>query len=443
MASKKTNKRKVNKAVKTAKKHPKVVIGVVIFLVIVIAVAAVLYLKVDKVHDAVDNLVKGALSTQEAEGGNNALSGGGSSSGGNSSGSGSLPGVKTYGDKAMTFYFLELGNNNTGDSVYIKAGDVDILIDAGSKEKDSADDIESAVDQLCGEDRKLEYVIVTHAHEDHIAGFVDGAGDDGEGIFQHYECETIIEFAKTNQKETTSKGNRSLYGKYLDARNAEVAQGAVCYTALQCYNNEGGAQRVYELGEGMSMTILYQKYYEQDASSENNYSVCVLFKHGDKNYLFTGDLEGSGENSLMQENDLPEVDLYKAGHHGSGTSSTKNFLAKIKPKIICICCCCGAVEYTQDLNNTFPYQATIDRIAPYTDKVYVTTLGSIAWGVKNDGKEGWLDVGASSMNGLIAVISNGGEISVECSNNDTLLKDTEWFKAYRTMPEAWAAAPPE
>ena len=413
---KKTQK-KATKAVKktvkrAAKKHPGLVIAVIILVLIIIAVGVILYFKVPQIHDAVNGWFK--VEPTNTVGGNDP------------------PKAGTYGDKDLSFHFLELGNNNTGDSTYIKAGDVDILIDAGSRQ-DSADDIATEVNKYCT-DGKLEYVIATHAHQDHIEGFVNTKQNDG--IFRRFECETIIEFVKTNQGLETAKGNPTLYANYLTARNEEVAAGAKCYTALECWNNQNGAQRTYTLGEGMSMSILYQKYYEQKATKENDYSVCVLFTHGDKHYLFTGDLEKSGEESLVESNDLPEVEMYKAGHHGSGTSSNNALLSVIKPKIVCVCCCAGSIEYTQEKANTFPAQEFIDRIAPYTDKVYVTTVGIVQF---NDTKNKYEDVGFASMNGNITVLSSGGSVTVTCSNNNTVLKDTAWFSENRTRPPAWAA----
>ena len=85
-----------------------------------------------------------------------------------------------------------------GDSIYIKAGDVDILIDAGSK-RDSASTISSYIDDYV-KDGKLEYVIATHAHEDHIAGFVGNSTT--KGIFELYSVDTIIDYALKN---TTSQ----------------------------------------------------------------------------------------------------------------------------------------------------------------------------------------------------------------------------------------------
>ncbi len=287
-------------------------------------------------------------------------------------------------DGELSIHFLELGNNNSGDCIYIKAGENDILIDAGSR-KNSADNITAYVNDYVT-DGILEYVIVTHAHQDHIAAFVDSQSLNG--IFTEYECGTIIDFPRT---EVSSQ----LYGDYVSARDAEVAAGAVHYTALQCYNETDGAERVIRLTDEVEMEILYNYYYENDSSDENNYSVCLMLTHGDRHFLFTGDLEGDGEERLIQNNDLPEVELFKAGHHGSYSATTAALLAVIKPKIVCVTCVCGAVEYTQTLNTTFPAQVVINRIAQYTDKVYVTTLGIIEYDTQ---KEKYEDVGFTSMN---------------------------------------------
>ena len=173
------------------------------------------------------------------------------------------------------------------------------------------------------------------------------------------------------------------------------------------------------------MEILYQEFYENKTSDENDYSVCMLLSQGDNHYLFTGDLEKDGEASLVASNNLPKCVLYKAGHHGSKTSSTSALLQKIQPQIVCVCCCCGSTEYTTVNANTFPTQDFVNRVAPYTDKVYVTTLATSS------------GAGYTSMNGNIVVTTKNGKVSVNCSNNHTLLKNTDWFKKNRTMPSAW------
>lgn len=315
----------------------------------------------------------------------------------------------------LQIHFLELGNKYTGDCTLIKTGNTEVLIDAGSR-KGSAETIVPYIQEYCT-DGILEYVIATHAHEDHIAGFVGTTSVDG--VFESFVCETIIDYPLSDRTSQIRKDYEAL-------RDQEVAAGAVHYTALECWNNVSGAKRSYELTDGITLNILYQKFYEEKTSDENDYSVCVLLSQGNNHYLFTGDLEHEGEESLVENNSLPTCKLFKGGHHGSPTSSTAELLEVIQPEIVCVCCCCGSDEYTDNIANMFPSQAFVDRVAPYTDKVYVTTIVS-------DNENGY-----ESLNGNIVVSSDGGEVKVQCSNNNTLFKDTEWFKNNRTMPSYWS-----
>ncbi|MBR1975200.1 MAG: MBL fold metallo-hydrolase [Clostridia bacterium] len=353
-------------------------------------------------------------SSDSANGGSSDSSNGGSSDG---SGGGDVPPVVTT--DALSIHFLELGNKYAGDCTLIDIGETEILIDAGSI-KGSAATIVPYIKQYCA-DGVLEYVIATHAHEDHIAAFVGTSS--AKGIFDSFECETIIDYALSSSTTQIRKD-------YETKRDAEVASGAKHYTVLECWNNANGAKRSYTLGEGITMNFLYQKYYEEKTNDENDYSVCMLLTQGENNYLFTGDLEEKGEASLVEKNTLPKCKLYKGGHHGSPTSSTDALLKMIQPEIICVCCCAGSNEYTSIEENKFPSQEFVNRIASYTDKVYVTTLAI------NDtnGKT----TGYKSMNGNIVVsCTDGKRMTVNCTNNNILLKDTDWFKENRTMPDAW------
>ncbi|MBR1971481.1 MAG: hypothetical protein IKA18_02800, partial [Clostridia bacterium] len=160
-------------------------------------------------------------------------------------------------------------------------------------------------------------------------------------------------------------------------------------------------------------------FYENKTSDENDYSVCTLITQGSNNYLLTGDLEKEGEEKLVENNDLPKCKLFKAGHHGSDTASNDVLLNAIEPEIVCVCCCCGSDEYTDNIDNMFPAQAFVERVLKYTDKIYVTSV------VADN------DAGYTSMNGYIVVKSTGGEVVVQCSNNDTIFTDTEWYKNNR------------
>ena len=318
----------------------------------------------------------------------------------------------------LSIHFLELGLYNTGDCTYIKAGDTDILIDAGAKRK-SAPTITSYISQYCT-DGVLEYVIATHAHEDHIAGFVGESGKN-QGVFDVYRVGTLIDFPQAN---STS----GIYNDYKSLRSSIISKyGTKHYTALDWWNGVDGLTRSIEVADGVTMNVLYHKYYEtRDKSDENNHSVCVMFSQGDKHYLFTGDLHEPGEKSLVESNNLPKVKLYKAGHHGSKTSSSAALMSVIQPEIVCVCCCAGSSEYNAAPENTFPTQTFINNVAPYTSQIYVTSLAI------NDASGKTTDF--TSMNGNIVVSSVGGVVTVNCSNNNTILKETAWFKANRVWP---------
>ncbi len=304
----------------------------------------------------------------------------------------------------LSIHFLELGNKYTGDCIFVKIGDCDILIDGGSRAS-SADTIETYVKPYCT-DGVLEYVIVTHADQDHIAAF---AGNKTyPGLFQRFECRTIIDFPKTNKTTQT-------YQNYVKERDLEVEAGAVHYTALQCWKGEDGAKRSYELSEGVSMNFLYNYYYENPSDDENNYSVCMYISQGENNYLFTGDLEEDGERELVKNNSLPHCKLYKAGHHGSKTSSTEALLSVIRPEYVCVCCCAGSPEYTANPDKTFPTKQTLERLLKYTDKIYVTTK---ATNIDLENK----DWDFASCNGNIIVRSDGENFSVEGSYSSEIFK---------------------
>lgn len=332
----------------------------------------------------------------------------------------SQPESEKYIDGSIAFHFMYLGNKYSGDSIYIQCGDDDILIDAGSR-PDSASTIISYVDEYVT-DGKLEYVIATHSDEDHISAF--------PSVLEHYDTDMIIDFPKV-VKETTYSSS------YYTARDKEVENGAKHYTALECYNEQNGAQRVYELSGGVKMEILYNYYYDHSSgNNNNNNSVCLLFSQGDNHYLFTGDLEKEGEEKLVefyntQGNPLPKCKLYKAGHHGSRTASTTTLMAQIRPEIVVVSCVAGSKYYTKSYNeNTFPAQSVIDNIAPYTDKVYATGIIQ----TDNDGNE----IDGAEFNGNIVLLYNKSDTpEMSFSASDKILKESDWFKKNRTCPDAW------
>ena len=339
----------------------------------------------------------------------------------------------------IDIHFLELGNASAGDCIYIKAGETDILIDAGSK-ANSLDDITNYIDNYIT-DGKIEYAIITHAHEDHYACYA--TSDWEKSLFSQYQFGTIITFAG-------SKSTAKQYTYFQNNLEQTVSTyKSKHYTALECVNGENGAQQEYQLAEGITLKILDSYYYENVDSNENNNSVCFLITQGSKNYLFTGDLEKEGEKSLVKLNDLPKCDLYKAGHHGSGTSSIDELLSKIanvgeNRLNVVVTCVAGSTEYTNTISDIFPTQDMIDRVAKYTDKVYVTSMVEYEYSedyiIEPNGtitSDNYKSKTLDSMNGCIVYRSNGSYLEINCSNNTTKLKDTDWMFEWRIIPEEW------
>ncbi len=473
----------VNKNLKKIKKsHPGLYVVIVVLLLIV-------GLGVAYYFESFDSFLPESIKASTVfKKSTNSSNTGGTGSGGGQGGNGNQGGTHTedgvvediiYSD--FQIHFMTLGNADAGDSVYIKAGDADVLVDAGAV-SGSYTTTSAYVNKYC-KDNKLEYCIATHGDADHISAFPK--------YFQNYGVDTVIDFTSETYEQfqafkETKKSARdyfcgttkttATYGSYLQARDQYATHH---YTAGDCFKNKNGAKSVYQLSANVKMTILYNYYYYDndgnnriDTDDENNVSVVTLFtytKDGkNHNFLLTGDLELEGEEKLSgyydakkPETTLPEVDLFKAGHHGSKTSSNTCLLKIIKPAICVVSCCCGTDEYTGATANQFPTQAFIDRIAPYTDRVYVTSIFetyTIKTAQANSkgktdktgveiGKQYISTSGYKPMNGNVCVSCNGDAIGLWASNNLIKLKDSEWFKSKVTLdgveinvrqcPSAW------
>ena len=344
-------------------------------------------------------------------------------------------GSSTPASGTVSVHFLELGNKYTGDCTYIKVGEnIDILIDCGSR-ANSVGYVKNYLDSYVT-DGILDYVIVTHAHQDHYAGFATTSSD---SIFDLYYCDTIVTFSGT----TSTKTNTSLYKKFVaelnSAKTIDTSTNTTKPSNVKTVKDYIDSNPIINLDPTNNITLQFLETEftdTPDTKNENNNSVCCMINQGDKNFLFTGDLEGEGEESLISMNSLPKVELYKAGHHGSGTSSSADLCAEIfdvnNPAVVCVCCCAGSSEYSTNLENQFPTKAFVERVSIWTTLVYVTTL---CIDYKNNE--------FVSFNGNITISSSSTGLSVKGSNNDVLLKDSDWFKqnryqmCYDTMHSSW------
>lgn len=220
----------------------------------------------------------------------------------------------------VEIYFIDLGKyglSDCGESILIKYGSIDVLIDAGDDIKTSNQAIKEAIDTY-SEDKVFEYVIATHPDSDHIGGM--------PFIFENYEVQNLIQF---NGDHTSN-----LYKEYVNSYLNEEC--GVC-TALDSYNNENGCNRVIELGNEVYIEILNTQNYEGKETNTRSI-VCILNAYGVRT-LLTGDAD-NGSNSNL-ENDykdtVGDIDILKAVHHGTANGTTTSYLEAVDPETVIIC----------------------------------------------------------------------------------------------------------
>lgn len=260
--------------------------------------------------------------------------------------------------------FLDLyGNSNNqqiGDSIFIEYGDIDILIDAGEKASGSCTVVPFLLEHV--EDKKLEMIITTHADSDHLGGMVGLSGKDMYGALEApgIEYQYIVDFGY----EADSK----VYKDYVELRNERVQEGATYLSIKEIFNEENlEAAAHFYLGEDMFLDFLdYKTYGMADIDDDNDRSVSCLLTHGEKKILLCGDSEKKEESYLTKLN-IGKVDVFKANHHGSPTSNTKNLLDQIRPEYVVICS-------SEENRYNLPKKTIISRLIEYTQNVYATFI---------------------------------------------------------------------
>lgn len=260
--------------------------------------------------------------------------------------------------------FLDLyGNSNNqqiGDSIFIEYGNIDILIDAGEKASGSCTVVPFLLERV--EDKKLKMIITTHADSDHLGGMVGLSGKDMYGALEApgIEYQYIVDFGY----EADSK----VYKDYVELRNARVQEGATYLSIKEIFNEENlEAAAHFYLGEDMFLDFLdYKTYGMADIDDDNDRSVSCLLTHDEKKILLCGDSEKKEESYLTKLN-IGKVDVFKANHHGSPTSNTKNLLDQIRPEYVVICS-------SEENKYNLPKKTIISRLIEYTQNVYATFI---------------------------------------------------------------------
>lgn len=269
----------------------------------------------------------------------------------------------------MTIHFIDVGQ---GDCTLIVCGEDAMLIDAGDNAQGTK--IQNYLQKQNVE--TLKYVICTHPDSDHIGGM--------DVILYKFSCETVFMTEEEKDTETYREVADTLKEKNYKKTLPVVGE-------------------TYLLGNA-EFTILGPA---QIAEESNNNSIAILLTHGENKFLFTGDAEEEEELAFLQSGIPIEADVYKAGHHGSRTSSCKEFLEAVSPHYAVISCGEGnsyGHPHAEPLNNFRAMGIQVFR----TDE-----QGSIVVG--SDGKE--LKWNCSPSESWQAGEAGQGEVTYICNTN--------------------------
>lgn len=264
---------------------------------------------------------------------------------------------------------LDIGQ---GDAVLIQTGAKNILIDTGDDKyyEDGKKGKENT--QLLSELQKLKIdhidtLVMTHAHADHIG-----------------KADKVI--AQYGVKELVYNGIPSTSKYFINALKAAKANGT------QQVKVKAGD--VLDFGNGVSFEIVSpsQSLIDEDTAAikakkkvdVNNESVVGRLTFGNFAMLFTGDAEGPVEKDMVASYGKKlKCQVLKAGHHGSKTSSTAEFLKLVQPE---------SVVMSLGVNNQYghPHEALLNRLQ----------------------KQGVKNIYRTDANGTITIVSDGSSYSI-------------------------------
>lgn len=202
--------------------------------------------------------------------------------------------------------FVHIIDVGQGDSILIREADTCVLIDTGPN---SAED--SLISYLRAADvDKLDLLVLTHPHEDHM-----GCAD---RVLREYTVDTVL------MPDCTS--NAKFFEYFLDA---------VEDTGTQIVIPERGDKFTLD---DLDFTLLAPGNGEYEET--NDYSIVLKVVHKNTAFMFTGDAEALSEREILDYfgANFLKSDLLKAGHHGSTTSNTEEFVSAVSPKYAVFSC---------------------------------------------------------------------------------------------------------
>ncbi|MDE6132422.1 MAG: MBL fold metallo-hydrolase, partial [Oscillospiraceae bacterium] len=258
-------------------------------------------------------------------------------------------------DADLEIHFIDVGQ---GDCSLIMWEGASMLIDCGEREQ-----AETVLKYLKKQGvKKLDYIIATHPHSDHIGGMGD--------IISEIEVDKVIAPRVSDSMTPTTK----TYERFLQAlkdKSLKLTAAKPDTTYTLSSTAASAAEKIPPKFEVLAPV--------NDYNDLNNYSVVIRLTYGTTAYLFTGDAEKEAELDILENGAEVDSDVLKVGHHGSSTSSCNDFYEAVSPDI-CVIQCGNGNSYGH------PHKETIDTINSSGAKVFRNdTDGTVI--VYSDGNE--------------------------------------------------------
>ncbi|MFR8017818.1 MAG: DNA internalization-related competence protein ComEC/Rec2 [Clostridiaceae bacterium] len=249
--------------------------------------------------------------------------------------------------------FLDVGQ---GDGIVLRSESHTILVDCGSSQQKSIGE-KVLVPYLKSQGvTRLDLAVMTHGDQDHMNGI--------RYLLEHPE--SGIRVGGLMMPEA---GKDEIYGKMAElAKKRDIPV---------FYAQKGDIWNNFP-GKGMSMECL-----SPDGGTEftdrNEESLVFRLTYGRFSMLLTGDMETSGEETLLTSGVLTPVTILKAGHHGSATSSSEEFIEKLSPSVTIL-------SYGRKNRYGHPAEKVRKRLLEHGSKIYETGLSGAVM-VRTDGKK--------------------------------------------------------
>ena len=243
---------------------------------------------------------------------------------------------------------------NQGDSCLVRFGTKSLMVDTGGS-TDSNYDIGKNVTLPYLLDRKitkLDYVLITHYDADHCQGLMY--------ILEKIKVKNII---MCRQPEETQ------YYKEVLVKAQENKINIM-------YVKSGDILNIDKL----KIIVIHPQNNYISENVLNNNSIVFKLEYNSFSMLFTGDIEEKAEREILRQNYNLKSTILKVAHHGSKSSSIKEFIEAVNPRIALI----GVGK-----NNKFghPNEDVIERLEEQGTKIYRTDLdGEVSISVNNNGK---------------------------------------------------------